>query len=254
MTLIVGIKCSDGIVIGADGATTINAGNASITQPTTKLQILHNSLVIGMSGHVGLGQKHLNTILNLWTNIGSKGVPEFKDELHRKINLDVLMYNGVSQTGAQLTYTSNILLGFPLTQGSELVHCDVYGAVTTVSDAYYFFTIGSGSPTANALMSFFRTIYWPDTMPTVIDGVFAALWTLTHSTSIGGAVGVSEPIQVAVLQHTNGNSPSTARILSDAELHEHRQHIRGIENHMREYTENLNGLTQPPQAPSQPAT
>ena len=255
MTLIAAIKCSDGIVMAADGATTISSGASSITQPTTKLQILHNCLIVGMAGHVGLGQQHLDSIFNLWTNMGSKGVADFKKELHNKINSDILMYNnGVPKTGSWPTYNSNILLGFPLTLGSELVYCDVYGAVTTVSNTHYFSTIGSGSPTANALMGYFRKVYWSNTMPTITEGILVALWTLKHSVGMGGAVGVSGPIQIAVLRHIGGNGLKTARILSDAELHEYEQHILGAENNMREYMKNINVSILPPEVPSQSLT
>lgn len=43
MTLIIGIKCRDGIVMGADGAATFEAlGQHTIRQETTKLDILEN--------------------------------------------------------------------------------------------------------------------------------------------------------------------------------------------------------------------
>ena len=66
MTLVVGIKCSDGIVLGADGAATFGAlGRTTIRQPTKKLCILKNAAVIGVSGPVGLGQFYTGEMLQL---------------------------------------------------------------------------------------------------------------------------------------------------------------------------------------------
>ncbi len=58
MTLIVGLKCSDGIVLGADGAATLGVmGHQTARQTTKKLTILSESVVVGVSGPVGLAQR-----------------------------------------------------------------------------------------------------------------------------------------------------------------------------------------------------
>lgn len=58
MTLIVGIKCDDGIVLGADGAATLGVmGQSTVRQATKKLDILKESVVVGVSGPVGLAQR-----------------------------------------------------------------------------------------------------------------------------------------------------------------------------------------------------
>ena len=55
MTLIIGVRCSDGVVIGADGAATLGStlGGPTVMQPVTKLQILEGTIVMGVSGQVG---------------------------------------------------------------------------------------------------------------------------------------------------------------------------------------------------------
>ena len=51
MTLIIGIKCKDGIVLGADGAATLGAmGQRTILQPMKKLEIISSAMVLGVSG------------------------------------------------------------------------------------------------------------------------------------------------------------------------------------------------------------
>jgi ATP-dependent protease HslVU (ClpYQ) peptidase subunit len=69
MTLIVGIKCRNGIVMGADGAATLGAlGQQTIRQETEKLDILENRIIVGVSGPVGLGQRIRAEIHTLWTD------------------------------------------------------------------------------------------------------------------------------------------------------------------------------------------
>jgi 20S proteasome alpha/beta subunit len=60
MTLIIGILCSDGAVLGADGAATFGPGlgETTIRQPVrNKLRVIGSDAVAGMSGSVGLSQR-----------------------------------------------------------------------------------------------------------------------------------------------------------------------------------------------------
>ena len=69
MTLIVGIKCSDGIVVGADGAATFGAmGQQTIRQSARKLNILSHRIIVGVSGPIGLGQRINGRISALYSD------------------------------------------------------------------------------------------------------------------------------------------------------------------------------------------
>src|SRR5258707_14813385 len=58
MTLIVGLKCADGVVVGADGISTFGSiGGQTIRQATTKLEVIADRVVVGVSGSVGLAQR-----------------------------------------------------------------------------------------------------------------------------------------------------------------------------------------------------
>ena len=58
MTLIVGILCSDGVVVAADGAATLGSlGNSTVRQEVKKLDVISGKIIVGVSGPVGLGQK-----------------------------------------------------------------------------------------------------------------------------------------------------------------------------------------------------
>jgi ATP-dependent protease HslVU (ClpYQ) peptidase subunit len=71
MTLIIGIRCKEGVVLGADGAATLT--NAQL-QPTIqmpvkrKLQIFSGQVVVGVSGDVGLAQRFGQAIGDAWAN------------------------------------------------------------------------------------------------------------------------------------------------------------------------------------------
>lgn len=88
MTLIVGIKCSDGIVLGADGAATYGVlGQQTIRQPVKKLKILESCIVVGVSGPIGLGQRLTATVEELWQNkkLSGKTPPVAMDIMRRAV-------------------------------------------------------------------------------------------------------------------------------------------------------------------------
>ena len=74
MTLIVGIKCVDGVVLGADSAATYGtAFQSTIKQQTSKkLSIIGGQIVLGVSGPVGLAQSYASEIDGLLQNRGPK--------------------------------------------------------------------------------------------------------------------------------------------------------------------------------------
>ena len=51
MTLIVGIRCKNGVVVATDSAATVND---AVVQPTNKLSIIKNQLILGVSGSGGM--------------------------------------------------------------------------------------------------------------------------------------------------------------------------------------------------------
>src|SRR3989442_124393 len=60
MTLIVGILCQDGIVVGADGAASLGVlGQMTARQPVKKLSLMASPLpmIVGVSGSVGMAQR-----------------------------------------------------------------------------------------------------------------------------------------------------------------------------------------------------
>ena len=58
MTAIVGLHCSDGVVIGTDSSTTFaGAARPTIEQPTRKIDIVGGRVIVATTGAVGLAQR-----------------------------------------------------------------------------------------------------------------------------------------------------------------------------------------------------
>lgn len=208
MTLIIGILCKDGIVMGADGCATLGAlGQRTVTQTyNKKLEIISNELILGSSGPVGLGQQFKSEIMQLWVNRGLAGrQPQEAKEILRaalwKYVKPALEAAAVSSrligNAACDSAISQTLLVIPILGNYCLLQFDQQCAYEQVTESLPFVAIGSGEKTADPFLAFLRRVFWSDKLPSIEDGVFAVVWTLEHAilTDTGG---VKDPKQIII--------------------------------------------------------
>ena len=253
--------------MGADGAATlVSAGGVpTITQPTTKLHILQGTIIMGVSGQVGLAQLYCDQVGKLWE--GNKlgqgtSLPDVQRLLHKAIGQDAqpavagaaasvaLLGNAIA---AQLAITQSLVAvpvgGFK--GRPELIQCNHFGMAEAANDDLPYVAIGSGQGLADPFLVFLRRIFWQNALPKIADGVFATLWTLVHSTSVAPG-GVAEPFQIAVLG--GRANKMSAKELSLEEIKEHRQHISEAEDHLKSFGENPQGIpASSPKVPTPPS-
>ena len=67
MTLIVGLLCRDGVVVGADGAASLGpaVGVYTVRQSVKKLFRVQGNMIFGVSGAVGMGQLLLDGLASV---------------------------------------------------------------------------------------------------------------------------------------------------------------------------------------------
>lgn len=265
MTLIVGIKCADGVVIGADSAATFATatGQATAMQPTSKLHILAKPIIMGVSGDVGMGQLHCDRVAGLWAEnkLGRNyKLSQVKRELIAAIFEDVKVAAQRAESFVPFmgqatlnTISTTSMIALPvggLSGTPELIEVEFTGQITSASDSLPYFCIGNGKPLADPFLGFLRRIFWPDSIPKVVDGIFAIMWTLHHSILVSPG-GVAGPIHLAVLSKGKGNELS-ARLLRDEEIGEHRQHVSMAEEHLRCFGDyQSNGELELPEVPKE---
>src|SRR5712692_5304905 len=74
MTAIVGIFCTDGIVVGTDSSATFAQGQLpTIEQRTEKLEIIGDHIIAVGTGPVGLSQRLCGVLNKIWDEKGFKG-------------------------------------------------------------------------------------------------------------------------------------------------------------------------------------
>ena len=67
MTILVGILCKDGVVVGTDSSATFAAGQfRTIEQETKKIDIISGQIIVAGTGQIGLGQRFYSQIHGGW--------------------------------------------------------------------------------------------------------------------------------------------------------------------------------------------
>jgi 20S proteasome alpha/beta subunit len=72
MTVLIGVLCRDGVVIGADSSVTVGITEQPFDQ---KIQVVEDCLVIATTGELGLGQRFIAAAQAAWQSISPTTPP-----------------------------------------------------------------------------------------------------------------------------------------------------------------------------------
>lgn len=261
MTLLVGIKCVDGIVIGADGAATLGTmGQRTIQQPYKKITIIDGKIITASTGHVGLGQRwvelctelHKSTKDNPFHMPAPRGMvairmPWFNNHLQMEQTASHAAGRVVGDSARNTAICCN-LLAARFNSQPELIEYDPQGAPEMKTAEMPFAAMGSGQNAADPFLAFLRKTFWPTTPPTLEEGVFATVWALRHTIDHCPG-GVDDPIQVATLAKRGGNW--SAEFVPDDQVKTHESAVEDARNSLREWRAKQQGkaVAEPPPAP-----
>src|SRR5262249_33715198 len=90
------------------------------------------------------------------------------------------------------------LVGMPVAGKACLFQFDEQGLPEEATEDLPFIAIGSGQHIADPFLAFLRRVFWPNELPTLADGVLAAIWTVRHAIDTNPG-GVGEPIQIITI-------------------------------------------------------
>ena len=138
MTLIIGFKCSDGLVVGADSGATMGdvSGLRTIMQPMTKLQLAADKAIVGVSGPVGLGQLYVDCVERIHNQFRDKDISwicrSLRDEFRKDAEIALHMAAMATQvlgTNARVGAITTTLVALAARDGPHLVQfdCEVGG-------------------------------------------------------------------------------------------------------------------------------
>jgi 20S proteasome alpha/beta subunit len=246
MTLIIGILCQDGVVVGSDGMATFGSlGQRTIQQPVKKLSQIGDCIAIGTSGPVGLGQRFAAALQDLWANkkLSGKASHEATTILQdafwqyarrefeaAKVTAPML---GQSALESAISYT---VLAMPLDKKPCLIQFNQQCSPELATKDLPFIAVGSGQLLADSFLAFLRRIFWQNGLPKVSEGVLATVWSLEQAirTNPGG---VGPPIQVVTLEKVGADWK--VKELTESDFAEHRQAIADAEGILAKYRDFL---------------
>lgn len=236
MTVIVGILCKDGVVVGTDSVATFSAGQqATIEQRTKKIDIIDGHVVVVGTGQVGLGQRFSAIVEKAWQAkvftkasaidcgkyLSSEGIKDFQST-HLKFN---------GHYGALVAFACQnkpCLIEFAPTD---------FQPEMKTPDMWYV-SMGNAQGIADPFLGMARQVFWDDGLPTSKEATFVVTWILSQAIEMN-AGGVNGPMQIAVLRAEAGKF--SARMVEDAELEGHENNVDGLIEHMRKYRDLIRG-------------
>jgi 20S proteasome alpha/beta subunit len=247
MTAIVGVLCSDGIVIGSDSAASFGFGNGqTIEQPAKKIHIIGDHIIVAGTGQVGMGQRFCHLVEKLYQN------KELTKHDHIGIG-KLFSQHGIQDFGSTSAPKGQFGCLVAFSQGQkfyllELQLADFQPEFKTVD--LPFVSLGCGQPITDPFLGFLKKVFFAAGPPMLEDGIFITLWALLHAIELNPG-GVNGPVQIAILENTGSNFK--AMMLTEDELAEHRANVTSAEEHLRNYKKLVGGAAQAAPIPSAPA-
>lgn len=235
MTLIVGILCSDGVVIGSDGLATFGLGdNKTISQPyPDKIVTIDKRVITAWTGEIGLQQRVNDVISALWKR---NEQPKLSDQPSVEIGRTIAEYviKDFNRTKF-ISLSFGELVAIPCT---DREFCLIEFASTNFqpeikSENNGFVAMGLGQTNADPLLGLIRKAFWPTRLPNVKEGIFATTMVLKLGCEMSPG-GVGKPIRISVLKY-NEDDILEACFLDENELYEHEQNVNAAIDYFGQY-------------------
>lgn len=236
MTLLVGILCTNGIVIAADRqAMHGTAGSPTVAQPATKVTPIDGKALFATSGHVGLGQqltavieKRLKEFGNHKYHAAIKHVQkDFRDIIDPALKTAGFAAQVYGPQAAASDATCGGLLAAGFSDGFKLVEITPQVGFEHATEDLSFISMGSGKFSADTFLGFLKDAFGPDKLPNIAEGALVAYWTVSHAIKMK-VPGVGGEPDVFVLEP--GKEGYVARQYEEAELIDHQEFIEEAEN------------------------
>jgi 20S proteasome alpha/beta subunit len=244
LTSIVGVYCSDGVVIGTDSSATFSSGGLrTIEQETKKIEIYHGTVIVAGTGEVGLGQRFCNLTEKSFRDAGftkRKPVETMADLSQRAVKDFQSTYTFFPHLPSGFNYGA--LVAYSIGDNYSLCEFDPIHfrpELKLPEQKFFFSTMGSGQVITDPFLALMRKIFWNPDPPTVAEAKFIITWALTHAIEVNTG-GINGPIQMAAIRK-NDKGRYSAAMISDAEIREHSDMVESAESHLADFKRILIG-------------
>lgn len=235
MTVVVGIYCSDGVVIAADSALTIN----SVIEEAylKKIACLSDDLVVGFAGDLGFAQRFRQVVKDIWNN--PERIQIGSDEFHKIIEL--FSTNGIMEFLKYVRPTdpinipSTFVIGFAHAGQHHLCMLPAGNfQPMVINENLPFCSLGSGHYLTNPFLSFIKKVFWSgESCPKLPVGIFSAVMAMYLAVELN-AGGINAPIHIAILEKQSDGY--ACRKLHEDELSVHQENCKEALKHFSKYS------------------
>lgn len=235
MTVLVGVRCTDGVVIGADSAATSAAGNIHLLKlASDKIIIVGDRVIVAGTGQIGLGQRFAQQVKRAHD---TKLFQQPSIEVAKR--LSAMARSDFAETHAPMG-AYGALVAAPADGSAQLIEFATADFQPELKNGkIHFVAMGSGQMLAEPFMSFVDRTFWKSQTPDVKTALFGVHWALAHTIKCAPG-GVGDPICLAKL--TNGKNGWHAELVSDEVLQEQCEHMAAIEERIAGYRDEMLGL------------
>jgi len=247
MTILVGILCEDGVVVGSDSAATFSAGSIRTIEEHTseKIKVISDHVMFATTGSVGHSQRFHEVIKRYYEEKGFSKNPHI--ESGKKLSASML--KDLSETNAlKSPLNFGAIVAFSHDNKPYLLELDADRFQPEFKDnCIWYVTMGSGQIITDPFIGLMRKVFCQDKLPKIALGIFLTMWTLDHVMHVNPG-GIHAPKRIGILTPTGGKYK--AGLLSSQELEEHENHIRSAEDYMRGYLDILSEDKEVPEIPA----
>lgn len=203
MTLLVGLACTDGVIIGADSASTYvdSQGQPTIKQiQPGKIKVIQNQLLVASSGQVGMSQRWATKLDDMVKNgrIRPGNIPT--QSLVERLEETIV---GTFETAIRFGLSFSSLVAVNTKDGPRLLELTSQDRFQPeIKDSsHWYVSLGSGQANADPMLAFYERVFWAEGQPSLEDGIFATMFILEFA--VGMSPGhVSAPFQIATLNES----------------------------------------------------
>lgn len=242
MTLLIGIHCTDGIVIAADQQASRGpaGGMPTVGSPVTKISAIKgNGALFAFSGYTGLGQQigatveaQLDLNNNYFGQVAALQKSAFSVILpaaQRAQAMGQIIRDSASEAICGCLFAAKFPDGLHLIEVSPQANFDLI-------DAVKWTCIGGGQANADPFMSFLWNVYWNDRSPNLQEAIMTAYWGVI-TTIASRTPGVGYDVDVFTL--AEHDDTYRTRQLSKAELMEIDNFIGQMKSSMRLFRDKI---------------
>ena len=218
MSLIVGIRCTDSVVLAASGPGTMLSedGLPPARQLAKKLRVVAGQAVLGVAGHDGLAQEMALSLERCLSAPDDSEAAEdtlrakLRDALAAPVQRSVAIHRtlqglpGFGITSNEYVISQS-LLAIPFRDSLRLYLLDPECSVTEITDELSCAAVGSAKAIGEPFLAYLRRVLWVGRLPEAELGELAAYWTVLHVIE-NSSSDVTHPIQLVVVTRSSRGS------------------------------------------------